>query len=146
MLVDSVSFNNIPCSKCGCNEFNGWGYSMSELDKELFIEWANNPDLFFLSQDEELIIAEEKYIDYILYILDNNIGTTHKTNILIHALCVLIYDYSVDDCRDYKQEEATRIIERVKTELLKRKNLLKEAEYWIPEYIKAIVFPIIDRT
>ena len=146
MLVNPALFNNITCSKCDCKEFNGWGYSMCELDKELFIEWANNPNLFFLEQDEELIIAEEKYIDYILHILDNNIGTKDKAHILIHALCVLIYDYSVDHCRDYTQEEATRIIERVKTELLKRKNLLNEAEYWIPEYVKAVVFPVIDRT
>lgn len=47
MLVNPASFNNIPCTKCGYNQFNVWGYSMCKLDKELFIEWANNPDLFF---------------------------------------------------------------------------------------------------
>ncbi|MEZ5018016.1 MAG: hypothetical protein R2800_13240 [Flavipsychrobacter sp.] len=143
MLVDPRKFDNIPCTVCGSKSFSSWGYSMCELDKELFLEWANDEDLFFLDQDEDLIIADEKYLDIILYLIDNRVGLESKRQILLSALCVIVYDNitsdgSIDEVNDL--DLANRVVEELKI----RKSLLLALKEWvISDYIKDKVYPLV---
>lgn len=142
-LVDWHKYDNVPCSNCGKNNFSGRSRSLSELDIELFTEWANNKELYILDQDEDLILADEKYIDIMLYIIDNRVGLERKRQILLSALCVIVYDNitsdgSIDEVNDL--DLANRVVEELKI----RKSLLLALEEWvICDYIKDKVYPLI---
>jgi len=77
-----------------------------------------------MPQDEELLLAEEKYLDSILNILDNEAILDHKRNLLMDALCVIVYDYSIDD----NKQQDENLKERVIKELNKRTNELRTKE------------------
>ncbi len=142
-LVNPSMYDKVPCTACGNTEYHVWGFSMCELERDLFIEWSQNTNLYFLSQDEDLIIAEEKYLDDILFILDNNIGLPNKRIILLSALFVLIYDSLRGD------EQNKKLSEKVIAELKKRPHLIAEARNsngYIYPYISDIVLPLINNS
>jgi len=105
----------------------------------LLEEWSLNPDLYLMEQDEELFLANEAYVDIILNVLDTIKILDNKRNILLEALCIIVYDNTIEDNR-YKDE---RIQKRVIKELNKRKTLLTLADHWIGGYIKKVVYPLL---
>ncbi|WP_028284037.1 hypothetical protein [Olleya marilimosa] len=125
------------CSKCGNKEFTSLSHPQPEFKTDLLIEWGNNADYFFMEQDEDLMLADEKYIDLILEVLDNHQILSQKRNVLIEALCVIIYDNNVSD------ENNSDLTDRVAKELKKRKADVLNAQDWIMDYIKEVSFPII---
>lgn len=135
-LRDKEIFNLV-CSKCGGTEFNALSHPQPEFDKGLLLEWGNNAEYYFMEQDEDLMLAEESNINIILDVLDNHKILEGKRNILIEALCVIIYDNSVSDNKN------TQLIDRVAHELQKRKKDVLHAQDGIMEYIKVVAFPII---
>ena len=128
---------NNECSKCGSKDFASLSSPQPEFETDLLIEWGNNPDYFFMEQDEDLLLAEDKNIEMILDVLDNHQILSQKRNILIEALCVIIYDNSVSD------ENNSDLINRVAKELKKRETDVLNAQDWIMDYIKKVSFPII---
>ena len=128
---------NKECSKCGSKDFASLSNPQPEFEIDLLLEWGNNPDYFFMEQDEDLLLAEEKYIEIILDVLDNHQILNQKRNVLIEALCVIIYDNSVSD------EKNSDLINRVAIELKKREKDVLNAQDWIMDYIKKVTFPII---
>ena len=128
---------NTKCSKCGNTEFASISHPQPDFDKELLLEWGNNPEYFFMEQDEDLLLADEKNIDLILDVLDNHKILEQKRYVLIEALCVIIYDNSVADVKN------TDLIDRVASELRRRKKDVLNAQDGIMDYIKTIAFPII---
>jgi len=107
------------------------------LDYELLKEWAINPDLYLMEQDEELLLADGKYLDLILNILDTVSIPKHKTDLLMDALCIIIYDNSIDD----NDNQDIDLKKKVIVELNKRLDKLKLADEWIMDYIKDVVYP-----
>ena len=124
---------NSRCSKCGSTECLSIGLDKPDFDKELMLEWGNNHDLHFSEQDEDLMLADEKNIDLILDIIDNHSILNEKRNILIEALCVIIYDNPSNN----------RVTNNVIKELKQRKEMVLLAECSILNYIKKEVFPKI---
>lgn len=135
-LYDINKSLGLVCNKCKLTNFITY-FDKPELDFELLKEWAKDPDLSLMEQDEDLIIAEAKYLEIILNVLDNEEILLQKNNILIEALCVIIYDNSVEGNEKPDNDLKKRVIE----ELNKRQDKLKLAEGWIMDYIKVVVYP-----
>lgn len=128
---------NQECSKCGNKVFTSISHSQPEFETDLLVEWGNNSDYFFMEQDEDLLLAEEKNIDMILDVLDNHQILNQKRNVLIEALCVIIYDNTISD------KGNQNVIDRVANELKNRKQDVLNAQDWIMDYIKEVTFPVI---
>ncbi len=113
---------------------------MLSLNEELLKEWALNSNAYLMPQDEELFLANETYFEIILKTLDDDNILENKRNILLDALCILIYDNSND--KNLKKDEVFK--NRVITVLNKRKHMLDLAGNYIPDYIKEVVYPQLN--
>ena len=127
------------CKKCSSNSFTT-AYQRPDLDFELLKEWATTPNLYLMPQDEELLLADEQYIDMILEVLDTISIPDHKRNLLMDALCVIVYDNTNDDNSQRDEQLKNRVIR----ELNKRQDKLKLADNCIMDYIKDVVYPQLD--
>jgi len=140
-LVDINEVVGKNCNNCSASKFITY-YQTPDLDFELLKEWATNPELYLMGQDEELLLADEKYLDNILNILDNVSLLDHKRNLLMDALCVIVYDNTIED----NQQKDENLKQRVIVELNKRREKLKQADEWIMDYIKEVVYPQLELT
>jgi hypothetical protein len=130
---------SLKCEKCGKKGFSSISSNKPEIDEELLKEWAENTDLYFSSQDEELLLAQEyDNIDLYLKFIDKESIDIGKRNTLIEALCVMIYDNA-----DKNDNEKLKIVKTVSSELKNRIEIVKQADSWIMDYIKEVSFPII---
>jgi hypothetical protein len=127
------------CKNCSSTTFTT-SYQRPDLDFDLLKEWATNSDLYLMPQDEELLLAEEQYLDMILQVLDTISTPDHKRDLLMDALCVIVYDNTSNDNSERNEELKMRVIE----ELNKRQDKLKLADNWIMDYIKDFVYPQLD--
>lgn len=93
-----------------------------------------------MPQDEELLLAEEQYLDMILQVLDTVPISEHKRDLLMDALCVIVYDNTTEDDSQTKDKLKEKVIQ----ELNKRQDKLKLADNWIADYIKKVVYPQLD--
>ncbi len=148
---------DMPCPECGSKKCESVTQSLPVLDQELFDEWGISQNLSFCEQDEEIVLAEPIYLQLILDGIDSSTYLNRKKHILIEALCVLLYDALFEDERVYSYDAETedeyysdeenierqKIAETVKTELLKRKDMLTHPDQWIESYVKEVVFPYI---
>lgn len=135
-LVDINNILGTTCIKCSSTSFTT-AFSKPDLDLDLLIEWATNSDLYLMPQDEELLLADEKYLDIILHILDTVPIADHKRNSFMEALCIIVYDNTSQDNSERDNQLKNRVIE----ELNKRQDKLMLAKDWIMDYIKKIVYP-----
>jgi hypothetical protein len=138
-LVDINEVLGQRCKKCLEKKFLTTN-EMPELDYKLIKEWSTNLDLHLMPQDEELLLANERYLENILQILDNVSIPDQKRNILMDVLCIIVYNNSVDD-NSSKNDD---LKERVVGELNKRKEKLRQADDWINDYIKKVVYPQLE--
>jgi len=135
---------NQECTVCKSTECYSVGGFPIELDKELLLEWALDSSLHINPQDDEIILAEERYIDMMIDVLDNYDISEIKKRILVEALCIIIYDSIIgrdEDIEILHKNEA--LIERVAAELIKRQPVVLAAGRYISDYIKQIVYPRI---
>jgi hypothetical protein len=142
IAFELVNINDVlgdKCEKCSKTTFS-LSYEKPDLDFELLKYWSTNLDLYLMPQDEELILADEKYLDMVLEILDKVEIPDQKRNLLIDALCILVYDNSIEDNSNKDDELKKRVI----NELNKRKDKLKLADKWIMDYIKKVVYPQLE--
>ena len=79
------------CSNCKKTAFS-YSREMPEIDEELLIEWASNNNLFLLEQDEDLILADVHYLDFIFNVIDMPQTLDNKRATLFSALCTIVYD------------------------------------------------------
>ncbi|MEM9981013.1 MAG: hypothetical protein AAF734_00865, partial [Bacteroidota bacterium] len=124
------------CPNCDATTFSTV-QTLIHLDKAILKEWATNKDLHLTPQDEELLLADELYLNLILQALDNFPLVDQKRNILLEALCIIVYDNSLED--NSHKDEALK--QRVIQALNERKAQLKLADDWVMGYIKAVVYP-----
>ncbi|PVD49338.1 hypothetical protein DC498_25565 [Terrimonas sp.] len=127
------------CSNCSSTTFTT-AYERPNLDLDLLKEWAINSDLYLMPQDEELLLADEQYLDMILQVLDNITIPDHKRDLLMDALCVIVYDNTNED----NSQRDDQLKKRVIGELNKRQDKLRLADDWIMDYIKDVVYPQLD--
>ena len=144
-LYDFGKIWNQNCKICNSSECLSVGGIPIELDKELLLEWSYDNNLHLMPQDEELLLADEKYIELILDIINNYEILETKRNVLLEALCIIIYDNVIDNS-NLEINKDKELIERVTKELIKRKILLLKADEWIPDYIKKVVYPKLGLT
>jgi len=138
-LVDINEVLGQKCKKCSSTILSTT-FERPDLDFELLKDWATNPDLYLMTQDEELFLANEKYLEHILKILDTVSISDQKRNLLMDALCVIVYDNSLED----NQQKDETLKKRVIIELNKRTEKLKQADDWIMDYIKEVVYPQLE--
>ena len=127
------------CGNCGKSTFSS-SFEKPDLDEQLFNEWATDPELHLMPQDEELLIADEKYLHLILNALDNLQLDKHKQDIMMGALCIIVYDNSHEE----NDSPNLELKETVLTELKRRRDKLEQADEWIMDYIKELVYTQID--
>ncbi|WP_192821514.1 hypothetical protein [Rufibacter sp. LB8] len=142
VAFELVDINEVLGPQCGiCHSITfSTSHEIPEIDLELLQEWSTNLDLYFMPQDEELLLADEKYLDMILEMLDSVQLPDHKRNVLMDALCVIVYDNTIEG-NDKKDDQ---LKSRVISELVKRKEKLVLAEEWIMDYIKDVVYPQLE--
>ena len=85
-----------------------------------------------------LLAQHNENIDLYLKFIDQNEIDIGKRNVLIEALCVMIYDKA-----NKSDQKSLDIISTIATELKKRSELVQQSESWIMDYIKKVSFPII---
>ena len=127
------------CKRCSSTSFTT-AYQRPDLDFDLLKEWATNSDLYLMPQDEELLLADEQYVSMILQVLDTISIPDHKRDLLMDALCVIVYDNTSNDNSQRDEQLKKKVIE----ELNKRQDKLKLADNWIMDYIKDVVYPQLD--
>lgn len=127
------------CKNCSSTTFTT-SYQRPDLDLDLLKEWATNSDLCLMPQDEELLLADEQHVDMILEVLDTISIPNHKRNLLMDALCVIVYDNTNKDNSQRDEQLKRRVIK----ELNKRQDKLKLADSWIMDDIKDVVYPQLD--
>jgi hypothetical protein len=135
-LVDINTLLGPTCNKCSSSLFSV-SFQRPNLDFELLKEWATNQELFLMPQDEDLLLANGNYVDDLLIILDTVLIPDRKRNVIMDALCVIVYDNSNDDNSQNDIELKNRVI----TELNKRQDKLKLANDQVLGYIKDVVYP-----
>jgi hypothetical protein len=146
-LYDSKKIWNAECIRCGNRNCVSLGVDKPDIDKELLLEWSTNPELFFLEQDEDLLLADGESLDLLLDMIDNYEILPDKRDILIEALCVIVYDNSgemVDDLPSSEREVRENLADKVSKELTKRSNYVMEAQTAIRDYIMEVVFPKLN--
>ncbi len=116
------------CPNCGSKEYQSASSPLLPVDKDTMEKWAFHEDLYFLEQDEDLILADKNNIDLIDHFLQRNDILPNKRGTLLSALCVIIYDKSEGE------EEAMEV-------LLKHKQMLIDARPLIDSYIRKEVYP-----
>ena len=139
-LVDIDEVYGKTCKMCGEIRFKT-SYERPDLDIHLLKEWAADPELQLMEQDEDLLLADEEYLDSIFAILDTMVIPDYKRDLLMSALCIIIYDNTrIDDnvgSTAHQEQLAGRLIEALKSRIDK----LRLANDWIMPYIKNKVYP-----
>ncbi len=144
-LYDSSKIWKMPCSNCGSISCESLGQHHLTLDKELLDIWGYNPELFFMEQDQELLLAEYKYFHMLLEAIDESKYLKSKIDVLVEAICILLYDNTVSpEEYSYKEnKERESIAEKVRPELIKRNARIADAGDAVMDYIKEVVYPQI---
>ena len=144
-LYDSRAIWNQACTACGSKECKSISSHTPSLDEELLDIWGNDPELFFWQQDQELFLAEYDYFPLLLNAIDKSNYPKAKIDVLIEAICILLYDNTYPSQEFSKEEMAEReaIADKVRPELIKRKERIKQAGDWVMEYIQEVVYPQI---
>lgn len=138
-LYDLKAIHSAKCSKCNSKNCALTRINPFQLDKEILLKWSTGPKLYLMSQDEELLLANEIYLDLILDLNDNHEILPIKRKIIFEALCIIIYDINQGIEPDNQQ-----LLERVKSEILNRKQQLLDSNDFIMDYVKEIVYPILE--
>lgn len=144
-LFDSDKIWNSECTKCLSLKCANLRHFHPKLDEEILNIWGVDEKLFFYEQDEELFLAEIEYFELILNKIDNSTFLKYKIDVLLEAICVLLYDNisSNEEYSDLENIERKKIADKIRPELIKRKEKIKHSEHQIMEYIKNEVFPQI---
>lgn len=136
---------NLPCEKCSSTEKSSLGTNKPTIDLELMEQWATQEELQFLDQDEDLYIAEVDNIDLIIYFLERENTLPSKKNVLLDALCVLLYDNVGDEEELSKKEKQVRKenFEIILPKIIERKELILQNKEYIYKYIFEVVEPYL---
>lgn len=138
-------FWNKQCSHCGSSSCQALFHPKPELDEELLELWCQNPKWQFCQQDEDIILAEIDNLPLLLKAVDQPLYPEQKRNVIISAMCVLLYDnLSIDENLSGQEKNARKKkADTILPELIKRKKMIENIKAYIMPYIKRVVFPAI---
>ena len=144
-LYNSSEIWKTKCTKCGSEKAYSLQHATPKLDKEILDIWGNDPKLFLMIQDEEVFLAEYDYFPMLLEAIDESRYLKSKIDVLVESICVLLYDYTVapEEYSEKENKERESIAEKIRPELIKRKNRIVNAGDTIMDYIKEVVYPQI---
>lgn len=129
------------CPNCGEKNIERAGWALPDLDSELLRVWGQDESLQFDQQDEDILLAEEENIELLLNGVDSKELLHSKRSTLLAALCVLIYDHTLNSDED-DPEIKPEISAKVTAELKDRMYLFQELDtVYISDYIKDVVYP-----
>ena len=133
-----------PCPHCNCNSFESSSDQTPPIDEELLKIWTQSNNLYFLDQDEDIIIAEpENFELFKKYVKDKSIHVK-KRGILLSAICIILFDNTPEDENDLEKYDLT-IAVKVREFLINNKVLFNEIDNInIMEYIRKVVYPQIE--
>ena len=127
-----------PCERCGSKKTGFISLLSPDLDEELFEIWGKHSEYCFLEQDEDLILAKTKNIPLLLKAFDNDSFTNEKQDVIVNALCTILFDNIELSKNEYTKEEEKVMAEnrnKVLPELQKRKEKILSYKDCIWEYI-----------
>ena len=86
-------FDSLPlsfkCKICSSEKRSGSSHAMTEIDDELLSAWLDDESLYFMSQDEDLIMADIPTTRLIKAI---DQGSSMRVAQLLEVLCVKLHD------------------------------------------------------
>ncbi|MDH5654801.1 MAG: hypothetical protein OEZ34_02765 [Spirochaetia bacterium] len=131
-----------PCPQCGSNSF-GMISDSPVLTEESLSIWANDEKMYFLGQDEHLMLAEEENIDLLVSFLDNQSVPASKRSILLAALCIILFDNLLEEnIQDgYASEEISEYLVSILKKRLKYFSELDTID--ISGYVRKVVYPVL---
>ena len=88
-----------PCTQCRGTEYISAGAAMPEVDSELLEMWFSDPNLYFLDQDEDLIIANT-HLDVLKTFLQKEGRTGERAYAMGPVLAVKLYDDLFEDTEE----------------------------------------------
>lgn len=141
-LFDKNKLWDTPCAICG-GKIESMSKSDFEITDELFNIWANNPNYQFSEGfDEDLDLAEIKYLPMLLKAIDDENFPNAKKVVVVRALCALWYNNYEFPKSDYgtlelKQMRQNREI--LKPILLERKDIILYYKDLMWDYIWRVV-------
>lgn len=144
-LYDKDKIWTSECSACGSINCKSISLKPPKYDKELLDLWGHDGQLFFMEQDEGLLLAEVEYFPMILNAIDKSEYLKGKIGILVESICILLYDNTAHS-EEYSDEENMKrneIADMVRSELIKRKAVISDNGDFVMDYIKEGVFPQI---
>ena len=122
------------CGNCGSTRFSE-SRSLPPYDWELVDEWRKDESLKFLDQDEDLMLAEEKYIIYLAQVIDAHDSLRSKKGTAIEALYILVYDNLPSDEEPYDEEVAKAALNILRN----RKESVTSTEPFVSDDVKLAV-------
>ena len=142
---EKYNFSREPCTQCGSASYQSMSHPRPKPDQELLDIWGCDLSLFFMSQDEDIILADPDNLTLILQAIDQKIYLKSKIDVLVSSVCIMLYDLTAnqEEHTDEENLEFVDLIELLQTELKKRQNSVICAENYILDYIKKVVFPQI---
>jgi len=91
-----------PCDQCGGTTYYAASTGLPDIDLELLEMWAADDDLYFLEQDEDLVIAGTS-VSVLKAYLNNKPDDKSREALLIWVFVLKLYDGNFDtqDDRDW---------------------------------------------
>ncbi|MEP3891055.1 MAG: hypothetical protein ABJN69_11390 [Hellea sp.] len=124
--------NRAPCTQCGGTDLASAGYSMPEIDEELLEIWYADPALYFMDQDEDLIIAGAD-LEVLENFLEKNDLKIERAKLMGPIFAIKLYDDNFEN-----SEKRQRCVQW----------LAQNKEKWvdsIDEYIMRKIKPVLKK-
>lgn len=127
-----------PCPSCGSFSFKAGSCQMPNLSAQQLAIWGGNDDLYFLEQDEDLILAVPENIELLLQGFDSEAILTSKRKVLLSALLILIFDHH-EHSRN-KPEIVQQVLEGLRA---RRDRVTEVGTQHVPGYIRKRAGPLL---
>ena len=116
---------------------------MPEITAEILEAWASDEGLSFLSEDEDLMMADAATLPLLQSMVRRSDIPTVKRGVLLSAICVLVFD-NVPDWDDDEPDCDPDVGQEALSFLVEHKALIGEiGDDGISDYLKEVVYPLI---
>lgn len=128
-----------PCVRCGSSKFRSESCAMPDLSERQLEYWAERESVCFLSEDEDIILAQADKLELLLACFDSGRTLMARKRVLLAALFCIVYDELRVPTR-----RRQAIIDRIVHALRARRVALEEVGVrHIARYIYRPVAPLL---